>query len=402
MKSDQYNITIQYAQPEDWNALCDLWVTCFHDSVSFMNYYYDYFFRKSTVLTLKERNVLKAMIHLNPYKIYIRGKIISSYYMVAVATDAAFRHRGAMTQLMKKAFADCYAGQIPFVYLMPSDEAIYTPLQFTFICRQYVEQKYRMGTEYTRAAITSAKNRVMSEPVSSEKEWETLAALSNRLLAEANDCFTRRDAFYFERLQMENIADNGNLFLLYAEGKQIGYLSAACEEEGLEVREIYCLPEWKDEAANWLMQTFGGQKGQVIPLLSEPFLRKQQCEKAWMRPIIMGRIIDLKEWIALMPVEKADFDITIQVEDHWISENDGIWHWTAENGVSCFEHSEDGQWDVHMEIDALMQWLSGYCSVQLLIQNHQVQYRDSLSEQEVLETLQAIPILHGWVINEIV
>ncbi len=389
MKSDKNNIMIRYARQEDRDRLYDLWEECFHDTVSFADYYFDYYFRDNHVLMFMEQDILKSMIHLNPYQINIKGRIIDSYYIVGVATDAAFRHRGAMTKLMQNVFVDCYALHMPFVYLMPADQAIYTPLQFAFIYDQYVEQKYQMGFGYGEMAIASSKGRITAVPVSSEKEREALAVLSNRLLADAIDCFTWRDAFYFERLQMENIADGGNLAALLADGKQIGYLSYACEEDVLEVREIYCLPKWREAAAYWLMQTFDGKKGQILPMLSEPFLRKQQCEKAWRRPIIMGRIIDLKEWVSLMPVKKAAFDISIQVEDHWISENNGTWH-------------SDRQWDISMEIDALMQWLSGYCSVQLLVQNHQVKYRENMSEQEVLEALQAIPVLHGWMINEIV
>ncbi len=401
MKSDKNNIIIRYARQEDRDRLYDLWEECFHDTVSFADYYFDYYFRDNHVLMLMEQDILKSMIHLNPYQINIRGRIIDSYYIVGVATDAAFRHRGAMTKLMQKVFADCYALHMPFVYLMPADQAIYTPLQSAFIYDQYVEQKYQMGFGYGEMAMASSKGRITAVPVSSDREREALAVLSNCLLTDVIDCFTWRDAFYFERLQMENIADGGNLAALLADGKQIGYLSYACEEDVLEVREIYCLPKWREAAADWLMQTFDGKKGQILPMLSDPFLRKQQCEKAWRRPIIMGRIIDLKEWVSLMPVKKADFDISIQVEDYWISENNGTWHWKAEQGVSQFERS-DRQWDISMEIDALMQWLSGYCSVQLLVQNHQVKYRENMSEQEVLEALQAIPVLHGWMINEIV
>ena len=401
MKSDKNNMIIRYAQPSDKDKLYVLWKDCFHDSDAFMDYYFDYFFRNNRVLMLEQEDVLKSMIHLNPYQISVNRTLVDSYYIVGVATDANFRHRGAMTQLLQKVFGDCYKAQMPFVYLMPADEAIYRPLQFAFIYNQYVEQKYQNGHEYDENSRTLTKVRITAEPVSSAKEREALAVLSNQLLADSNDCFTWRDAFYFERLQMENIADGGNLLTLFADEKRIGYLSYACEDDVMEVREIYYLPEWREAVADWLMERFHGKKGQILQMLSEPFLRKQQCERAWMRPIIMGRIIDLKEWMALMPVEKSNFDITIQVDDQWIAENNGIWHWHVENGESRLK-ALDGQWDIRLGVDTLMQWLAGYRPVQELIEMQQIQYRENMSQQEALAVLQAIPVLHGWMMNEIV
>lgn len=394
-------MTIRYAQLSDQDQLYILWKDCFHDSDEFMTYYFDYFFKNNQVLMLEQGDSLKSMIHLNPYKIDIRGRVLDSYYIVGVATDADFRHRGAMTQLLKKVFEDCYAMHMPFVYLMPADQAIYTPFQFAYIYDQYVEQKNQNVPGHDEYTEPLPKGHITAEPVQSDQAREALAALSDELLAGSNDCFTWRDAFYFERLQMENIADGGNLLILFADGKQIGYLSYACEEDVMEVREIYYLPEWREAVADWLMETFEGKKGQILQMLSEPFLQKQQCEKVWMRPIIMGRIIDLKEWIALMPVEKANFDITIQIEDHWIAENNGIWHWKGERGVSNFE-SSGGQWDISLGVDALIQWLAGYCPLQKLIEVQQIKYRENMSQQEAFEILQSIPVLHGWVINEIV
>ena len=54
---------------------------------------------------------------------------------------------------------------------------------------------------------------------------------------------------------MENQADGGDLLLLSANGKQIGYVSYACEEI-MEIREIYCEPEWQSAVGQWVLQAF--------------------------------------------------------------------------------------------------------------------------------------------------
>lgn len=407
MKSDKNNIMIRYAQSADKDKLYVLWKNCFHDSDAFMDYYFDYFFRNNQVLMLEQAGALKSMIHLNPYQISVNGTTVDSYYIVGVATDAGFRHRGAMTQLLQKVFDDCGKANMPFVYLMPADEAIYRPFQFAYIYQQYVEKKCRYCPESVDVSGHLLKevmeSRITAKPIISRDEHEALASLANQLLSETKAAFARRDGFYYERLQMENQADGGDLFALFAGDKWIGYVSLACEE-ALEVREIYCLPEWKASAAQWLMQTYDGKKGELLPLLSEPFMPDVFCSKAQMRPIIMGRIICLKQWITLMPLTETTFDIRMKVVDDWIPENNGIWHWQYNGDSMIFEADgqKDGMCDFELGIDTLMQWLAGYCPIQELVQKHRVKYRETLSEQQALDILQKMPVLHGWMINEIV
>ena len=104
MKSDKSNLTVRYADGRDTDALYKLWKECFHDTDAFMAYYFDYYLRDNRILILVQENQLKSMIHLNPYTLSVCGKKVNSLYVVGVATDADFRHRGAMTRLLQRTF----------------------------------------------------------------------------------------------------------------------------------------------------------------------------------------------------------------------------------------------------------------------------------------------------------
>lgn len=86
---------------------------------------------------------------------------------------------------------------------------------------------------------------------------------------------------------MENQADGGDLLLLSANGKQIGYVSYACEEI-MEIREIYCEPEWQSAVGQWVLQAFRDKEGELLPLVQAPLIADAADVRGMKRPIIMG------------------------------------------------------------------------------------------------------------------
>ena len=400
MKSDKSNLTVRYADGRDTDALYKLWKECFHDTDAFMAYYFDYYLRDNRILILEQKNQLKSMIHLNPYTLSVCGKKVNSLYVVGVATDADFRHCGAMTRLLQRTFSDCYAGRIPLIYLMPANEAIYTPFQFAYIYSQYVEKKTHTPFSSIHNVDAAIVRDISAHPVSSEAERQQLADWSNSLLSRHYDVFTRRDAYYFERLQMENQADGGDLLLLSANGKQIGYVSYACEEI-MEIREIYCEPEWQSAVGQWVLQAFRDKEGELLPLVQAPFIADAADVRGMKRPIIMGRIIDAAEWIKCMPIRNISLDIAISIIDRWIPENESTWYWQISPEGNSFERTE-GPWDICLDIDTFLQWLSGYIPADELIRQHRILLRTDWQENDAMHTLEQIPVLHGLMINEIV
>ena len=111
-----------------------LYEQAFDDPKAFVDYYYREKMKDSTVITLEENGRVLSMLHLNPYTVSVCGKTVPSCYVVAVATDRAYRRKGCMTRVLQAAFAEMEREHVPFCFLLPVDEAIYLPSGFETIC----------------------------------------------------------------------------------------------------------------------------------------------------------------------------------------------------------------------------------------------------------------------------
>lgn len=75
------------------------------------------------------------MVHLNPFIMHTKaGARAKVYYIYAVATAPEVRHQGCMATLLERSFEQMEKEEIPFCFLLPVDEAIYTPFDFHTVC----------------------------------------------------------------------------------------------------------------------------------------------------------------------------------------------------------------------------------------------------------------------------
>lgn len=105
------------------------------DSPAFLDWYYEDRCRDNLLLDLRKGEEVVSMVHLNPFimrtKAGARAKV---YYLYAVATAPEARHQGCMTALLERSFRQMEEEDIPFCFLLPVDEAIYTPFDFHTVC----------------------------------------------------------------------------------------------------------------------------------------------------------------------------------------------------------------------------------------------------------------------------
>lgn len=154
------------------------------DTEKFVDYYYEYKIRDNEILALEEDERLVSMLHLNPYTMIVNGYELKTNYIVAVATDKDYRHRGYMRMLLEKALRDMSARRMPFTFLMPASERIYAPFDFVWIC------------PYT---FMPARVEAMD------------ADNQNRYLASRYQMFCKRDERYLENLRAEKLAEMGEV-----------------------------------------------------------------------------------------------------------------------------------------------------------------------------------------------
>lgn len=154
------------------------------DTERFVDYYYEYVIRDNQILALEKDEKLVSMLHLNPYTMIVNGYEMKSNYIVAVATDKDYRHRGYMRILLEKALRDMASEGMPFTFLMPASESIYAPFDFVWIC-PYTELPKRVE-------LMDADGQ-------------------NRYLAARYQMFCKRDGRYMENRMAEKKAEEGEV-----------------------------------------------------------------------------------------------------------------------------------------------------------------------------------------------
>lgn len=152
------------------------------DTERFVDFYYQYKTRDNQILVLEQDGQIVSMLHRNPYTMIMNGYEFLADYIVAVATEKAFRHQGCMRKLLEKALNDMADQGMPFTFLMPASESIYAPFDFVWIC-PYTELPMRVARMGAEA--------------------------QNRYLAGRYQMFCKRDDRYMENLQAERIAETG-------------------------------------------------------------------------------------------------------------------------------------------------------------------------------------------------
>lgn len=118
----------------DKNSTRKLYEEAFEDPKEFVDYYYEDKCIDNRIIANVEEDEVISMLHLNPYFVNLNGKIVKSYYVVAVATVENRRHEGQMSRVFEKTFETLKEEHVPFVFLLPVDQAIYSWMGFEKIC----------------------------------------------------------------------------------------------------------------------------------------------------------------------------------------------------------------------------------------------------------------------------
>ena len=237
-----------------------LYEECFpEDSKRFVDYYYSYKATDNEIYVIRDGDKIVSMIHLNPYRTQIGGRVATLHYIVAVATAKAYRHRGYMDQLMNHVLSVMYDRGEPFTYLMPVSEDLYSRYDFLMVYRQphfIVEHPVIWQRGLEEAGYTLRK--------AIEPDCSDIAKKSSSLLSRRYDIYSIRNAFYYETLLQEQKAQKGGIMMIWYDDKLIGsYLFD--REKGYKIREP--LVEKKHEKAVFSELKICGRTGIMARVL---------------------------------------------------------------------------------------------------------------------------------------
>lgn len=306
------------------------------DDKAFVDYYYEWKTRDNTIYAAEDEDGIHAMVHLNPFRIYVQGEIHTLHYIVAVATQKEYRHQGLMRSLLALAEQEMEGAGEQFTFLMPASEKIYTPFGYRYFCTQRrgvldnagkrggdteavlraaeieenagnvlreAEIEENAGDVLRTAEILEKQNAgFICRPVLPE-EYDALAVFANRVLEEQYDIFVYRDAPYYERLCAEQRAQNGDVMVICRPGGDlIGTFCTSRElllqengdpihvrktdsKEECELREVILDPCYLEEGREALTE-FTESYGLCKVLGYQPFLEPKREEQV---PLLMGK-----------------------------------------------------------------------------------------------------------------
>lgn len=204
----------------------ELWEAVFpEDTPDFLDYYYSVKTTDNEIYVIEDEKQIVSMLHLNPYQMRIGDEIYKTHYIVAVATDEKYRGRGFMTTLLNHALQIMGDREEPFTFLMPAAEAIYRPFGFEFVYRQGRSRVKGMDARDTGLCVMSAK----------EEDCEEIAEFANSFLSKY-DVVTWRTEDYYRMILAEQRSENGGILVAKRNGKMVGVLCYAKENQ-YEIRE---------------------------------------------------------------------------------------------------------------------------------------------------------------------
>ena len=356
-----------------------LWEEVFtEDTQAFLDYYYYIKTKDNQIYVVEEDDQICSMLQLNPYRLQIEEKIFPSAYIIAVATKEAYRGRGFMGALLRRALQDMYSAKIPFTFLMPAAEAIYTPYDFRFIYSQHI------GTmEFCSSGTDSERSNMEKISSSDAALWNAgeMAEFFNRYFAGQWQVYAVRDESYYQTMVMEQQSEKGGVRLIRDDGNLVGMYAYAAED-GLELREPLYLPQYTEafrysvcELADKVYDTLRDQ--QEIKVYACP-----DDMRANEKPLIMARIICLPELLGVLRVQpELEIDCSFAVIDPIIHQNSRVWRLISRRGEESVEVCETEDSEGVLPVDVLTELLFGRISAEELSRIEGVLVTEHLTEE---------------------
>lgn len=313
---------IRYLEPEEKGRARALWREAFpEDSESFGDYYFEEKTKDNRILVCEEDGRIVSMLHRNPYRISMRGDVKTCDYIVGVSTLVSERHKGHMRSLILAMLRDMQEERMPFAFLMPARESLYTPFDFRFI---YDQPRW----------VLHYNKDIKKVPYSGGALCEDLAEWQNAWLKRQYEVFAVRDAAYLERMEKELKSEEGTCRLIYESDWFIGMES----EWGL-----------KEKSMRYL---YTGERYRTL---------------AGSKPAIMARIICMPEFVKKIRLSddcpEDEVAVEVGINDLFVPQNQGAWIWKlTKNGSEMVQESRfiaKGKMAV-LTVSELTQWLFGY------------------------------------------
>lgn len=218
---DKKDMIIEYCKG-NMDGTRAMWDEIFADPKEFADYYFEDICRNNKILTAFYKGTAVGMLHLNPYRVSVCGKIMTCYYIVGVAVKEDMRRQGIMRIMLEKALEDMRAEGCAFTFLMPKRKEYYSGMGFNMICHTNILEYDIPENDRIKELIENNRSfgelRLLMLSGYDLHGLDRLGAEINNLLAAKYNAFSVRDREYLTRMVNEHLCQNGDVCVVYGEG----------------------------------------------------------------------------------------------------------------------------------------------------------------------------------------
>ncbi len=354
------NITIRRAGPEDTPAFRALWELCFDDSPAFADFFFRERFAPELGVCAAAEGQAVGSVHGWPFVLRLRGRPVPCRMYSGVCVHPDYRGRGLMRRMMALAMRDAARQGIPLLPLRPVDFAYYTGLGF-FPCGRTVLTSFSPAPP-SGAADIRPLDPAAALPALHACYTEAAARYANIIL---------RDEADMARKCAEHAADGGRFLGLYRAERLRGYCAYfPGEEEALAEETVACRPE----DLSVLCAAAASRCGTVLRAKLPP-----DAGMVPPRPYHAMAAGNAGALLAALGPDILGEDFRAELRDPAIPENNGVW--------DARGRKIGGEAPLSLPAGRLAQWLSGYCALEDLAGEPEVEIRDAAAAHTLSERL---------------
>lgn len=335
----------------------ELWDYCFEKRQEpFFQYYFSEYCCKQNIVmgAFDDEEHLKSMVHINPYRLRVRGIEQLAPYLVGVATAPEARGAHIVKPLFRFTLASLRAQGVAFVTLMPIYAGIYLPYEFSYCYYRHTYKLPLAALTLPQAASDLAVERV---PLSAE----LLAQLYERCLADVNGVPLRSD-FQWQKLLTVHAHENVLCALVKRAGENVGYMLYTIADGVFNILELLAADV---QAKNRLLQFAATHQSSAKELswLAEPWDKTylhfaDQSVTGSLAPFMMARCLNVQQALAELPLADAKLkgSIVLKVTDKLL----GDVNLKVSVGADGLQvERADSAWDISMDVGAFTQLYFG-------------------------------------------
>ncbi len=306
---------VRLAMPHEQADLKDLWNYCFDDSRDFVEWFFKFRYKASNTLVLYDNDRICSALQLLPYNITLRGRKMSTSYLVGVSTWPEDRGKGYVSKLILKSLK-----------VMREREqwvSILLPFNYNFYRRYGWETCYLYNQYQGQTAALSeylANNRFVGNimPILLDRDLEDLTICYSDYTRALNGYVLRNEEDW-NRILTDLRIDGGEGYIYRRGNEVLGYIFLVSSKGELAIRSI-CSRDMMGymDMLKFALAYSGGNKqfnwfhrlgDSPVPWITEFGIEKLE------KPYVMGRIVYVTKAFEGISLGGGDANLVIQVLD---------------------------------------------------------------------------------------